>query len=129
MYQKYLLGWFGIMVLAILNGSIREMVYLHKAGYIAAHQISTTLLLILISVGLWILTGRWRLETARSAWTVGLLWFGLTLTFEFGFGRYIAGRPWEHLLFEYNLAAGRIWVLVPLWMLFAPPIMRRLRIR
>ncbi len=127
MYQKYILGWFGMMMLAIINGSIRETVYLHEAGYIAAHQISTALLVLLISAYVWILTGKWRLETARSAWTVGLLWLGLTLLFEFGFGRYIAGRQWEHLLFEYNLAAGRIWILVPIWVFFAPPLIRRLR--
>ncbi len=116
-----------MMMLAIINGSIREGLYLERAGYIAAHQISTVILLFLISGYVWILTGRWCPDSARVAWNIGVLWLVLTLCFEFGFGHFIAGRPWEHLLFEYNIAAGRIWILIPLWVLTAPPLMHRMR--
>ena len=37
------------------------------------------------------------------------------------------GSPWLDLLANYNLADGRIWVLVPLWMGFGPATLQRLR--
>ena len=35
------------------------------------------------------------------------MWLGLTLAFEFGFGRLVAKQSWEQLLADYNVAAGR----------------------
>jgi hypothetical protein len=32
-----------------------------------------------------------------------------------------------HLVANYNLADGRIWVLVPVWMVFAPAALHRLQ--
>ncbi|MGD0488096.1 MAG: hypothetical protein ABSB94_12985 [Syntrophorhabdales bacterium] len=34
------------------------------------------------------------------------------VAFEFLFGRFIAGRCWDHVIHAYNLCAGRLWVLV-----------------
>jgi len=36
----------------------------------------------------------------------------MTVAFEFLFGRYVAKRPWSDLLQDYNLLAGRVWVVV-----------------
>jgi succinate dehydrogenase/fumarate reductase cytochrome b subunit len=43
----------------------------------------------------------------------------LTLLFEFSFGRY-QGQSWNAMLAEYNLLKGKLWALVPLWILLAP---------
>jgi hypothetical protein len=40
---------------------------------------------------------------------------------------YLFGNPWQRLLADYNLAQGRIWVLVPLATLVAPVIAFALR--
>jgi len=75
----------------------------------------------------------WRAErlerlTAEDGWltVVGLLWLVLTLAFEFGFGRF-GGRSWSSLLQEYNVVAGKVWVLIPAWVAVAPFIFHRLR--
>ena len=34
------------------------------------------------------------------------------MLFELGFGHWVAGHPWSRLLADYDLLAGRIWVLV-----------------
>ena len=46
--------------------------------------------------------------------------------FETALGRLVARQPWRVLLADYNLLAGRLWVLVPLWVLCGPYVMLRL---
>jgi hypothetical protein len=60
---------------------------------------------------------------------VGAVWALLTLAFEFGVGHYLLNRPWSVLLADYDLRAGRIWVLVPIAMAVAPALVRALQTR
>jgi len=46
---------------------------------------------------------------------------------QFGFGHFVAHKPWRELLADYNIAAGRIWALVLLTTLLAPLIVARVR--
>jgi hypothetical protein len=52
--------------------------------------------------------------------TVGAVWTLMTLAFEFTFGRWVAKHPWQRLLRDDNLAAGRLWSLVLLSIFLAP---------
>ena len=56
----------------------------------------------------------------------GMSWVVMTLGFEFGSGRLVGKLAWSELLADYDVRAGRIWVLVPLWTAVAPEVMRRL---
>jgi hypothetical protein len=49
----------------------------------------------------------------------------LTVLFEFGFGHYVMGTPWHVLVADYNLLAGRVWLLVPLSMAAFPLLFGR----
>ena len=42
------------------------------------------------------------------------------MAFEFSFGHFVAGHSWSRLFQDYNLFAGRLWVLVLLWLTLAP---------
>jgi len=53
----------------------------------------------------------------------------LTVAFEFLFGHFVMGNPWEALLHDYNLVAGRVWVLVLTWIAVAPIIFHRIQRR
>ncbi len=44
----------------------------------------------------------------------------MTVIFEFGFGHYIMGHSWSKLLHDYNLLAGRLWLVVLLAILTGP---------
>ena len=52
----------------------------------------------------------------------------MTILFEFLFGHFIAGHPWSHLFHDYNLLAGRLWVLVLLWTAITPYLFYRMRL-
>ena len=60
---------------------------------------------------------------------MGVLWLAVTLAFEFLAGHYLFGDPWERLLAEYNVARGRLWVVVPITTLLAPVLVHTLRAR
>jgi hypothetical protein len=47
--------------------------------------------------------------------------------FEFGFGHYIAGHPWEKLVADYDVLEGRVWSLVLLAESLSPWLVYRLR--
>jgi len=115
----YILAWFPMLLLAVLNGFLREFVLKKYAGDFTAHQLSTITLLLLFAVYIGVIISRFPPASALQAVLVGVLWVCLTLTFEFGFGLY-RGNSWDTLLADYNLLKGRLWVLIPLWVLLAP---------
>ena len=107
---KHLAAWPVIAAIAVLNGAIREKVYLDSIGEEAAHRVSTFPLIGAIFGVAFLVAWRWPLRTARQAWAMGLTWVVITEAFEFGLGR-LEGRSWGELFHEYNLFAGRIWML------------------
>lgn len=126
MIFKYTAAWFLMMLLAILNGAFREAFLKERYGELRAHQLSTLTLLLLLSVYVWILVRTWTPESPGQAWLIGLVWLAMTLAFEFGFGHFIAGKPWSELLKDYDIIAGRVWVLIPAWIAVAPYLFYRI---
>lgn len=119
----YLIAWPGLVILAIINGIVREKGYPQKYAELAAHQISTVAALVIFSAYLLLLNARWPIGTFQQARTIGLAWFMLTVAFEFLFGRFVAGHSWQRLFHDYNILRGRLWILVLLWSLLAPALL------
>jgi hypothetical protein len=119
-------AWLILMLVAILNGTLREFVITPRTGPAIGHVISTLLLAALILAITWLLIPWIGPASSGDAGVIGLTWLGLTLLFEFGFGR-LRGKPWAVLLADYNVARGRIWILVLLTTVAAPWLAARLR--
>ena len=117
---KYFFAWFGMMILAIINGGIRDSIYKVHVGALTAHQISTVTLLILFAIYIWILTTKIPMKTSNTSWIVGILWFFMTLVFEFGMGLFIQNESLEKLFYAYNILEGQVWIFVPVFVLVAP---------
>lgn len=120
LWTRAFLAWGALLALAIANGAFREGILVPKVGLLRAHQISTLLLAALILGASRGLSGWLAIPDPRTAWKVGALWVGLLLAFEFAAGHYLFGRPWEALLSEYDVTAGRLWILIPFVTLCAP---------
>lgn len=127
MLGSWTAAWLGATGVGIANAAIRELVYADRVGELAAHQLSTATLLAVLTYYIWLVDQRWPVPTTRTALGIGGIWAALTVLFEFGLGRYVQGSSWPDLLANYNLAAGRIWVLVPVWMGLGPAGLQRLR--
>lgn len=128
MFLKYLLAWFPMLILAILNGTLRYLGYKKWVGELAAHQISTITLVIILSLYIAIIIKHFPPQSALQAVLLGLFWMALTLCFEFGFGRY-RGLSWESMLADYNILKGRIRVLVPVCIALTPYLIYTVRQR
>lgn len=118
--MRALAVWLVILVLANLNGALREFWLIPGLGEPAGRVVSTVTLCVLIVLVTWLAIAWIGPTTAGQAWSIGALWLLLTLAFEFLAGHYLFGNPWSVLLEDYDLRRGRIWVLVPLVVLLAP---------
>jgi hypothetical protein len=119
--------WFLLLILAVLNGGVRDTWLSPRLGDTVGRALSTLLLsgLILFATGMTI--GWIRPATTGDSLKVGALWLALTLTFEFVVGHYGLGKPWTELLADYDVRRGRIWVVVLLVTFLAPLWTARLR--
>lgn len=125
MIGRALAVWAILAILATLNGITRESLLKRKLNNGQAHVASTLILVSVISAVTWLSLPWIGPPNAFDAWQIGAGWMGLTLAFEFLAGHYLFGNPWEKILADYNLLKGRVWPLVPLTMLLAPPFFRR----
>ena len=116
---RYFLCWFPMLLLAVINGTARDLWYKKYIGELPAHQVSTISLIILFGFYIWFVIHQFPPASGRQAIYIGLLWLTLTLVFEFGFGR-MRGNSWEKLLADYNILQGRIWILILIWTTIAP---------
>jgi len=123
---RYILVWFPMVLIAILNGAIRDTWYGKYIGELRAHQISTLTGMVLLGVYIWVISRLWPLESRRQALVVGLIWLAMTVCFEFLFGHYAAGHLWSRLIQDYNIFTGRLWALLLIWVAFAPYVFYRL---
>ena len=98
MILHYSLAWIPMVVIAIINGLIRESTYGKHLSPLRAHQVSTVTSILALGLYIWGLSQLWGFSSAGQAFFVGLLWLGLTIIFEFGFGHYVVGHPWQQLL-------------------------------
>jgi hypothetical protein len=120
-------AWFVILITAILNGAFREAVITPGTGPAAAHIISTVILICMICVITYLYVKMIRVQGPTiNLFTIGLVWMLMTVAFEFIFGHYVMGHPFEKLIEDYNIFKGRMWILVLLTLLFAPSIIRML---
>ena len=127
MVLKYSVSWIGMVIIAIMNGIIRDVLYGKRLGELTAHQISTFTLIVLSGLYLWLLGLAWKIPSSNQAITIGLIWLALTVAFEFLFGHYVMKHPWTRLLHDYNITKGRIWVLVLIWITIAPYVFCRFK--
>lgn len=125
MMTRYILFWFILMIIGILNGILREMTYGPFLSDLTAHQLSTVTGILFTGLCTWFLWKRRPLESTRQAWIVGTLWFLLTIGFEFGFGHFVMGHPWERLFADYNILNGRVWSIFLVWIWIMPALFFR----
>ncbi len=127
MLLRAVLVWLLLLVLAILNGGLRESWIDPALGEQVSHVVSTLLLSAVIVAVTWVCSPWLRVRSVRDAWGVGVFWVVLTVAFEFLAGHYLFGHRWDQLLADYDVSRGRIWPLVLLADLVAPVLAAKFR--
>ena len=127
MLIKAILVWLALAVLAVSNGIVRNAVISPRLGDLGGHIFSTGVFCVIIFVVTWYTIGWIGPRTGRGALLVGVLWMGMTIAFEFLAGHYLFGNSWDKLLADYNIARGRVWLLVLVALLVAPRVTGKIR--
>ena len=120
MVWRALVVWLAMLVAAVANGTFRELAITPRIGDHAARFVSSLVLAAIVLLIGQLLTPWIGLRTSRSAWRVGVAWVALTLAFEFVAGHFLFHTTWQQLAADYDLAHGRIWIVVIIATLLAP---------
>jgi hypothetical protein len=110
-----------LLAIAFANGAFRAY-YERYLGAHRANQVSCGIGIALFAIAVWIVNRRWPFESSAQAWRTGVLWMLMTVTWEFLFFHYVAGRSWKELAGNYAFCQGQLWVLVLLAVLVLPPL-------
>lgn len=129
MNWKYLISWIPGIPIAIVNALLRNSLYSQFLSELRAHQLSAVSFMLLFGVYTWFILKWLNLNSSQEALLLGLTWLILTVGFEFLFGHFVMGHPWARLLHDYNLLAGRVWILVLLWIAASPSIIYQIQHR
>jgi len=124
---RYVLLWIPMLVIAVANGALRQATFAKVMPELRAHQLSTLVGAFLMGLFIWFVVRTWPPSSSRQAIVIGLVWLLLTVAFECFMGLVLAHRPLSQVLYDYNLLAGRVWVLFLIWLALAPWVFFRLR--
>lgn len=121
MWALATLAWLGFAVVAV-GGGIFRVVWLEPRIGDSLANVTETLMLAVVLASLiwiavpWLAPGLRRPDLNR----LGIFWVAMTLVFEFVFGHFVDGASWGALFANYDISAGRLWVLIPFIMGFGP---------
>ena len=110
-----------MILIGFTNGILREFLLLEPLGDELAYQVSTITLFIFLGFYIWYIVPKVGIQSIRDSWITGVLWFLLTVLFEFGLGLVTGQTVTEHLA-AYNIIGGNLWIIIPLWVGIAPRI-------
>jgi hypothetical protein len=116
--------WVLLLVVAVLNGYVREV---HVAPYFGEWAAQWYGVVVVCGV-IWLAAAYYARGTRGARWgrwaaIAAVLWVVLTVGFEFLFGHYVQGAPWNELLSAYAIWNGKLWPLVPLTEAISPVVM------
>ena len=123
---RYILAWVPMLMIAVANGAIRQATFAKSMSELRAHQLSTLIGSVLIGLFIWFVIHTWPPSSGSQALLIGIVWLLLTIIFEFFMGLVLARRPLSQVLNDYNLLAGRLWILFLIWIALAPWMFFRL---
>ncbi len=115
-----------MVIVAIGNAMIRELL-VPMIGAGLALPASGVLLSLFIFLVAFLAVPFFGSTENKAYVFVGMLWFVLTLAFEFVFGHCVAGKPWHEIMQVFNITRGNLFIVALLATLIAPWLSARLR--
>ena len=119
--------WIFLALLAIVNGVIRDKLLAPKIGQKVSLLLSGVSLSLLIFCVTLILVPFLNMSSAHGFLCVGIIWVLMTLAFEFLFGHYVVGEPWERIIEVFYLHRGNLYLLALVATLLSPCLAAKIR--
>lgn len=117
--MKALAVWVAILLVAVLNGVLRETFLLPRLGAPWGLLLSGAFLSVLVLIAAYLALSWLGTRHAPHLWGIGFGWLALTLIFEFSFGLW-QGQSWPTLLEAYTFKSGNLWPVVLVVVALAP---------
>ncbi len=117
---RYVLAWVPMLAIAVVNGALRQATYGRVLPELRAHQLSTLIGSVFVGLFIRFVVRARPPSSGHQALLIGFVWLVLTVAFEFFMGLVLAHKPISEVLHDYNLFAGRIWVLFLIFLTLAP---------
>lgn len=112
--------WLVILIMAIVNAAVREKLLLPAVGYEFALPASGLLLSVMIFLIAFISIPLFSSAGSKEFIMVGVVWFALTLSFEFLFGYFVSGESWLEIVKVFDVRKGNLFLVALLVTLVAP---------
>ncbi len=127
MILKATILWFVIGILAVGNGVMREALLEPGLGP-SLGLAASGLLLALLVLGVAYIGAPWYGRQSQATLLgLGVYRLVLTILFESGLGLILLEQSWEHVLRQYSLAGGNLWLLVLSAITVAPWLAGKMR--
>ena len=125
-YLHALWFWFVLLLLAIINGIIRDATYKPLLEPLIghwAHQLSSITGILLFFCAIYLFLKYIKMDyTKRDLLKIGIMWIVMTIIFEFAFGYYVRGSSWSEMLGAYYFWQGELWIFVLISVVIIPQI-------
>ena len=118
--------WLVILVLAVVNGTVREAVIIPRLGTVSGLILSGLLLSLFIVGATYCFLPWLTVRSPAQLHLIGLCWLAFTLVFEFSFGL-LRGKALAEILEAYTFKDGNIWPVVLVVTATAPWLAARLK--
>lgn len=119
--------WLLIVIAAVINGVIREILFVPMLGIEMALPLSGIVLSIIIFLFSLLTVSFIGASETKIYLFVGMYWMFLTLSFEFLFGHYIAEKSWHEIMQVFDILGGNLFILVLLVTTFSPWVSAKIK--
>jgi hypothetical protein len=126
-FIKLMLWWVVLLILAMVNGIVREKLLIPFLDSFAALMASGLVLSGLIFLISYVALPSLGPLNNKQYWLVGLVWLVLPLLFEFSFGLFLEHKELSELVRAYTFKGGNLWPVVLASTLISPWLAARLR--
>lgn len=120
--EKYILIYPALFAAGFINGTIRELTYGKYLGEYPRHVVGSIAGTVLIGTTIYAINYFLPFQDRRQAFIVGLVWAMLTVIFESVMIIFMMKKDIKHVLREYNVAKGRLWPFVLLFVVIFPAL-------
>lgn len=119
--------WLVILTMAIANAAVREKLLAPTIGPGFALPASGLLLSVIIFLIAFVSIPYFGSTEIGGYITIGIVWLVLTLSFEFLFGHFFAGKPWHEIMQVFDVRKGNLFVLALFVIVISPWLSAKLR--
>lgn len=120
-YVQAIWVWVSFYVIAVLNGLLRDAVYVPGMGATWGRVVGALVLIVLMLAVMYFFLRRHRARLNRGHLAlVGLVWVALSAFFELGVSHYVLEIDWQTLLAHYSIVQGPMRLVLLLVELVGP---------